>query len=149
MKTVGAWLVAVWLVASSKRLGWCDQPQSGPDVVQFLVDDMGWIDCGVYGLQYYQTPQIDPFAKWAMRFTDAHAQPLCWPYGVSPDGMPTPRNGAGNITDESPGEYIVDRQGDEAIRFLRDSRRRRQPFFLNPRVLRRSRSLGAHAGVHG
>jgi arylsulfatase A-like enzyme len=50
-----------------------------PNVILFLVDDMGWMDCGVYGSQYYETPNIDRFAKRAMRFTNAYSQPLCSP----------------------------------------------------------------------
>lgn len=56
---------------------------SRPNIVLFMVDDMGWTDCGVYGSQYYATPNIDRFAKQAMRFTDAYAQPLCSPTRAS------------------------------------------------------------------
>ena len=210
-----------------------------PNVVFFLVDDMGWMDCGAYGSQYYETPNMDRFAKRAMRFTDAYAQPLCsptrcslltgqysarhgitsatghrppqaagfkylpetapanqallvpesknfmepseytlaealhdagyrtahlgkwhlgltrpyWPeqqgfdvtfhchpdpgppggyfspYGVQPDGEPRGKTRVGNITDGPPGEYIVDRLADEAIKFIEASKER--PFFLN------------------
>jgi len=54
-----------------------------PNVILFLVDDMGWMDCGVYGSKYYETPNIDRFAARAMRFTDAYAQPLCSPTRAS------------------------------------------------------------------
>jgi arylsulfatase A-like enzyme len=54
-----------------------------PNVVLFLVDDMGWTDCGVYGSKYYETPNIDRFAKRAMRFTDAYSNPLCSPTRAS------------------------------------------------------------------
>src|SRR6188508_1115389 len=54
-----------------------------PNVILFLVDDMGWSDCGVYGSTYYKTPNIDRFATRAMRFTDAYAQPLCSPTRAS------------------------------------------------------------------
>ncbi|MBM3856235.1 MAG: sulfatase, partial [Verrucomicrobia bacterium] len=54
-----------------------------PNVVVFLVDDMGWVDCGAYGSKYYQTPHLDRFAARAMRFTDAYAQPLCSPTRAS------------------------------------------------------------------
>ncbi len=54
-----------------------------PNVIVFLVDDMGWMDCGAYGSKYYQTPHIDRFAQRAMRFTDAYAQPLCSPTRAS------------------------------------------------------------------
>jgi len=50
-----------------------------PNVVLFLADDMGWMDSGAYGSQYYETPNIDRFAKRAMRFTNAYSQPLCSP----------------------------------------------------------------------
>jgi len=56
---------------------------SKPNVVLFLVDDMGWMDCGAYGSQYYETPNIDRFAKRAMRFTNAYSQPLCSPTRAS------------------------------------------------------------------
>ena len=54
-----------------------------PNVVLFLVDDMGWMDCGAYGSKYYETPNIDRFAKHAMRFTNAYANPLCSPTRAS------------------------------------------------------------------
>ena len=54
-----------------------------PNVILFLVDDMGWMDCGVYGSKYYETPRMDAFAKTAMRFTSAYAQPLCSPTRAS------------------------------------------------------------------
>ncbi len=54
-----------------------------PNVILFLVDDMGWMDCGVYGSQYYETPNMDRFAKTAMRFTNAYSQPLCSPTRAS------------------------------------------------------------------
>ena len=44
---------------------------------------MGWMDCGAYGSQYYETPNIDRFARRAMRFTNAYAQPLCSPTRAS------------------------------------------------------------------
>jgi len=54
-----------------------------PNVVLVLVDDMGWMDCGAYGSQYYETPHIDRLARQGMRFTDAYATPLCSPTRAS------------------------------------------------------------------
>jgi arylsulfatase A-like enzyme len=212
---------------------------SRPNVVLFLVDDMGWMDCGAYGSRYYLTPNIDRFSQRAMRFTSAYAQPLCsptraslltgqysarhritsatghlppqpaghtflptsappgvsmlvpesqnyldaaqvtlaetlrragyrtahigkwhlgttpphWPeqqgfdvafhchpdpgppgnyfspYGVTPAGHPTSKTRIGTISDGPPGEYIVDRQADEAVKYIRGNRG--TPFFLN------------------
>jgi arylsulfatase A-like enzyme len=54
-----------------------------PNVILFLVDDMGWMDCGTYGSNFYATPNMDRFAARALRFTDAYAQPLCSPTRAS------------------------------------------------------------------
>ncbi len=53
-------------------------PRTAPNVVFFLVDDMGWTDAGVYGSEIYQTPAIDRLAADGMRFDNAYAShPLC------------------------------------------------------------------------
>ena len=44
-----------------------------PNIVLFLVDDMGWRDLGVYGSTLYETPTIDRFARESVRFTNAYA----------------------------------------------------------------------------
>lgn len=44
-----------------------------PNVVFFLVDDLGWTDVGCYGSSFYETPNIDRLASEGMRFTDAYA----------------------------------------------------------------------------
>lgn len=82
--------VAVWAtiamavtLAGRQVVGATDVNRARPNVVVFLVDDMGWMDCGAYGSQYYETPAIDAFARRAMRFTNAYAQPLCSPTRAS------------------------------------------------------------------
>ena len=230
---------ALTLVLAASAAPAADPRPARPNVIVFLVDDMGWMDCGAYGSKYYETPNIDRFAARAMRFTDAYAQPLCsptraslltgkysarhgvtsatghqppqppghkflpdsapasqamrvpesknyldpaeytlaealrdagyrtahvgkwhlgltqphWPerqgfdvafhchpdpgppggyfspYGVRPDGEPRGQTRVGTITDGPKGEYIVDRQADEAVKFIEANRGR--PFFLN------------------
>ncbi len=44
-----------------------------PNIVLFLIDDLGWRDLGCQGSTYYQTPNIDRLAKEGVRFTDAYA----------------------------------------------------------------------------
>lgn len=68
----------IFLILPAVGLYAADAPRK-PNVILFLVDDMGWMDCGAYGSKYYETPNIDRFAARAMRFTDAYAQPLCSP----------------------------------------------------------------------
>jgi len=43
------------------------------NVVFFLVDDMGWTDLGCYGSSFYDTPNIDQFAKEGVKFNNAYA----------------------------------------------------------------------------
>jgi len=43
------------------------------NVVFFLVDDLGWSDIGCYGSSFYETPNIDRFAKDGVRFSSAYA----------------------------------------------------------------------------
>jgi arylsulfatase A-like enzyme len=45
---------------------------------------MGWVDSGIYGSTYFETPNVDRFASQGMMFTDAHsANPLCSPTRAS------------------------------------------------------------------
>jgi arylsulfatase A-like enzyme len=74
-----------------------------PNVVLFLVDDMGWMDSGVYGSKYYETPNIDRFATRAMRFTNAYSQPLCSPTRASLlTGQYTARHGITTASGHQP-----------------------------------------------
>jgi arylsulfatase A-like enzyme len=61
-------LLTAMLLAPLAALHAADQPAKKPNVVLFLVDDMGWMDCGAYGSRYYQTPHMDAFAKQAVRY---------------------------------------------------------------------------------
>jgi arylsulfatase A-like enzyme len=51
----------------------CGAEVDRPNVVLFLVDDLGWRDLGCYGSTFYETPRIDEFARRSMRFTQAYA----------------------------------------------------------------------------
>ena len=44
-----------------------------PNIVFFLVDDLGWSDVGCYGSNFHETPHIDRLAKEAMRFDNAYS----------------------------------------------------------------------------
>jgi arylsulfatase A-like enzyme len=55
-----------------------------PNVVFFLVDDLGYKDVGCYGSSFYETPNIDSLAKDGALFTDAYAAcPVCSPTRAS------------------------------------------------------------------
>jgi len=85
-----------------------------PNIVLFLVDDMGWMDCTPYGSRYYQTPNMERLAARAMRFTDAYASPICSPTRASlltgkysaRHGITTP---SGHLPPKPPGfQYLPD-----------------------------------------
>ena len=55
-----------------------------PNVVFFLVDDLGWTDLECFGSDFYETPNVDQLAKGGMKFTDAYAAScVCSPTRVS------------------------------------------------------------------
>ncbi|MEM1067517.1 MAG: sulfatase [Planctomycetota bacterium] len=47
--------------------------QQQPNVIFFLVDDLGQRDVGCYGSQFYETPAIDQLAKEGMLFDNAYS----------------------------------------------------------------------------
>ena len=51
-----------------------------PNIIFFLVDDLGWMDLGYQGSTFYNTPNIDKVASESMRFSQAYsAHPRCVP----------------------------------------------------------------------
>ena len=55
-----------------------------PNIVFFLVDDLGWADLGCYGSTFYETPNLNGLAAGGMRFTQAYAaNPVCSPTRAS------------------------------------------------------------------
>lgn len=49
------------------------QQTERPNILLILVDDMGYMDTGYTGSDYYETPVIDSLANKALRFTNAYA----------------------------------------------------------------------------
>ena len=87
-----------------------------PNIIVFLVDDMGWMDCGAYGSKFYETPNIDRLAARAMRFTDAYAQPLCSPTRACLlTGKYSARHGitsaSGHLAPQPPGHVFLPEKG--------------------------------------
>jgi arylsulfatase A-like enzyme len=46
---------------------------AAPNVVLFLIDDLGWRDLGCQGATYYESPNVDGLAAQGMRFTTAYS----------------------------------------------------------------------------
>ncbi|QZT38893.1 sulfatase-like hydrolase/transferase [Halosquirtibacter xylanolyticus] len=60
------------------------QPPKQPNIVFFLIDDMGWKDLGCFGAQIYETPHIDRLCSDGVKFTNAYTSaPICSPARAS------------------------------------------------------------------
>lgn len=70
-------------------------PASPPNIVLFVVDDLGWRDAGFQGSRFYLTPRMDALAAEGVVFTDAYSNgPNCAPSRASlMTGAWTPRHG--------------------------------------------------------
>ena len=83
-------LAACWAGLSAMALGArgvhasAVQNAARPNIVVFLVDDLGQRDLGCYGSTFYETPNVDRLAREGARFTDAYAAcPVCSPTRAS------------------------------------------------------------------
>ncbi len=55
-----------------------------PNIIFILIDDLGCRDLGCYGSSFYETPNLDRFAKRGVRFENAYASaPVCSPTRAS------------------------------------------------------------------
>ena len=63
----------LWLVLIFAGLLQSTVAAAQPNIVLFLIDDLGWKDVGCYGSDYYKTPNIDRLATQGVRFTNGYA----------------------------------------------------------------------------
>ncbi|MFK7820433.1 MAG: sulfatase [Planctomycetaceae bacterium] len=78
-----------------------------PNIVFFLIDDMGWTDTGFMGSKFYETPNIDRLASEGMVFKSAYANaPNCAPSRAClMSGKYTPRHGIYTVGDPVRGNH--------------------------------------------
>lgn len=68
------------LIAIFTITAFCSYGKDKPNIILFLVDDMGWTDAATFGSTYYQTPNIDRLAEEGVKFTSAYvSHPRCVP----------------------------------------------------------------------
>jgi arylsulfatase A-like enzyme len=111
------WLVSLGVLLMLATTG--TTRATPPNVIFFLVDDLGWADLGCSGSNFYETPNIDAFAASGMRFTQGYATcPVCSPTRASIlTGRHPVRVG---ITDWIPGMADAKRPADAAFRQVVD-----------------------------
>ncbi len=61
------------LFLSSHLFSRCSRPQSPPNIIFIMADDLGYGDLGCYGQKVIQTPNIDRMAGEGIRFTQCYA----------------------------------------------------------------------------
>lgn len=94
-----------------------------PNIILFLVDDMGWQDTSVpfwYKRtafnDVYHTPNMERLAKEGMKFTQAYATPVCSPTRVSlMTGMNAARHRVTNWTLRKDGIQPVEKNHDSLV----------------------------------
>ena len=59
------------------------QPLGKPNVVLFLVNDLGYGDVACHGNPHVKTPHVDAFAREATELTQFHVSPVCSPTRAS------------------------------------------------------------------
>lgn len=58
----------------------CNEQAKRPNIILFLIDDLGYGDLGCYGNMKMSTPNIDKLAAEGIKFTDFHSNgPMCTP----------------------------------------------------------------------
>ncbi|MEM7375307.1 MAG: sulfatase [Bacteroidota bacterium] len=99
--------VCVSACTSSKTSGppAAKQPMN---VILFYADDLGWMDLGIQGSPYYETPHLDQLAAEGVRFTQAYANAAnCAPSRAClMTGMYTPRHGIYTVSNSDRGKSI-------------------------------------------
>jgi len=106
-------LFGVGLLATACSQEKADQPlhqktpeSAKPNIVFFLIDDMGWQDSGYMGSPYYDTPSIDRLAAQSVRFDHAYsAAANCAPTRAAlMSGQYAPRTGIYTVRKSDRGE---------------------------------------------
>ena len=93
-----------------------EETQKKPNIIIFLVDDMGWQDTSVpfwsektHFNERYQTPNMERLAREGMKFTQAYATSVCSPTRVSLiTGMNAARHRVTNWTLEKDVQPVAD-----------------------------------------
>lgn len=74
-------LLAALLLSASCQLdaAAADKPPQKPNIVFFLIDDLGYADCGFNGGKEIKTPNIDKLASEGAALESHYVQPVCSP----------------------------------------------------------------------
>ncbi|MDR8390367.1 sulfatase [Aliifodinibius sp. S!AR15-10] len=84
MAILKAFVCFLFLLGFTLKSITATDPGDKPNIIFFLVDDLGWKDIGSFGSTFYETPNIDALAARGMSFLQAYAaSPVCSPTRAS------------------------------------------------------------------
>lgn len=72
-------ITAILLLALPATSTMADEPAQKPNIVFFLIDDLGYADCGFNGGDEIRTPNIDKLAHSGAVLESHYVQPVCSP----------------------------------------------------------------------
>jgi len=72
-------VIATLLCILPSALDAADAPTQKPNIVFFLIDDLGYADCGFNGGNEIKTPNIDKLATGGAVLESHYVQPVCSP----------------------------------------------------------------------
>ncbi|MBI3822509.1 MAG: sulfatase-like hydrolase/transferase [Planctomycetes bacterium] len=75
--------VALMLTGAPLVLGQTPGKKKKPNVILIMTDDQGHGDLGFHGNPIIKTPNLDKFAKQAVRMKNFHVSPVCSPTRAS------------------------------------------------------------------
>lgn len=72
-------ITAILLLVLPASLTAASEPTQKPNIVFFLIDDLGYADCGFNGGEEIRTPNIDKLAHGGVILESHYVQPVCSP----------------------------------------------------------------------
>lgn len=73
MRRISALIIVAVVLTGTANCQTTKDEKRPPNVIIFLIDDLGWTDLACYGSKFYETPNLDKLAKEGARFTNAYA----------------------------------------------------------------------------
>jgi len=86
VKSIGSRVIVLLMLFAIQWVSAQGQAKKPPNIIFFLIDDLGYTDVGVFAKhltgvpqkgQFYETPEVDKLSAEGITFWQAYANPLC------------------------------------------------------------------------
>jgi arylsulfatase A-like enzyme len=114
-----------------------------PNIILINIDDLGWMDTGFQGSQFYETPNIDKLSEQGIIFTDGYAAASnCAPSRAClMTGLWTPRHGIYTVSPSARGK-----SEHRKLIPIRNTKTLPENFTTLPEILKSNGYATCHAG---